>query len=116
VVLGSLAAAEDEEDEDARADASALAALALALATRVRCAFLSLSATNRCLFSLMAAACNSLARSSFCEAGWVAAAAGLLDSVWRPSLKAKWNAKPAAMNARITLTWIDSRAVIVVAL
>jgi hypothetical protein len=46
----------------------------------------------------------------------VAAAAGLLDSVWRPSLKAKWKAKPAAMKAKITYTCIDSRAVIVIAL
>jgi hypothetical protein len=114
-VLGVLDPAE-RELEEARAAANALEALARARATRARCAFLSLSATNLCLFSLIAVACKSLARSSFFETDWVAAAAGLLDSVWRPSLKAKWKANPAAMKARITLTWIDSRAVIVVAL
>jgi hypothetical protein len=112
VVVG----ADEDEDEGRRAAANALAALARARATRARCALLSLSATKRCLFSLTAVACKSRARSSLSETAGVAAAAGLLDSVWRPSLKAKWKAKPAAMKTRITLTCIESRAVMVIAL
>ena len=76
-------------DDGVLAAAKALAALARARATRARCAFRSLSATNLCWFSLIAACCKERARSNFLETAGDAAAAGLLDSVLRPSLKAK---------------------------
>jgi hypothetical protein len=100
-------------EEGTPAAANALAARARAWETLACCAFLSFNATNLCRFSLTAACCNDRARSSFFEIVGAATAAGVLDSVWRPSLNAKWKANPAAMKSRITHTCWVSRSVMV---